>query len=63
MRLYAIAVSTYSAKVRIALGVKGIDYEMVPPPGASFSCWRGAASSCSPRGGRKAAGQLALSPL
>ena len=33
MRLYAIPVSTYSAKVRIALAVKGIDYEMVPPPG------------------------------
>ena len=33
MILYAIPVSTYSAKVRIALGIKGIDYEMVPPPG------------------------------
>lgn len=33
MRLYAMPVSTYSAKVRIALGIKGIDYEMVPPPG------------------------------
>jgi glutathione S-transferase len=33
MRLYALPVSTYSAKVRIALAVKGIDYEMVPPPG------------------------------
>ena len=33
MRLYGIPVSTYSAKVRIALAVKGIDYEMVPPPG------------------------------
>ncbi len=33
MQLYAISVSTYSAKVRIALGVKGLDYEMVPPPG------------------------------
>ena len=33
MILYALPVSTYSAKVRIALGIKGIDYEMVPPPG------------------------------
>ena len=33
MQLYAIPVSTYSAKVRIALGAKGLDYEMVPPPG------------------------------
>ena len=33
MQLYAIPVSTYSAKVRIALGLKGVDYEMVPPPG------------------------------
>ncbi|MGI9332694.1 MAG: glutathione S-transferase family protein [Gammaproteobacteria bacterium] len=33
MKLYALPVSTYSAKVRIALGVKAIDYEMVPPPG------------------------------
>ena len=33
MRLYAIPVSTYSAKVRIALGIKGVDFEMVPPPG------------------------------
>ena len=33
MQLYAIPVSTYSAKVRIALGIKGVEYEMVPPPG------------------------------
>ena len=33
MILYAIPVSTYSAKVRIALDVKGVGYEMVPPPG------------------------------
>ncbi len=33
MILYALPVSTYSAKVRIALGAKGIDYEMRPPPG------------------------------
>ena len=33
MQLYALPVSTYSAKVRIALGIKGVDYEMVPPPG------------------------------
>ena len=31
--LYAIPISTYSAKVRIALDVKGIDYTIVPPPG------------------------------
>ncbi len=37
MILYAIPVSTYSAKVRIALGIKGIDYEMVPPPGGYSS--------------------------
>ena len=30
MILYAIPVSTYSAKVRIALGIKDIDYDMVP---------------------------------
>jgi len=33
MILYALPVSTYSAKVRIALAVKGIDYTMEPPPG------------------------------
>ncbi len=37
MILYAIPVSTYSAKVRIALAAKGIDYEMVPPPGGYSS--------------------------
>ena len=37
MILYAIPVSTYSAKVRIALGIKDIDYEMVPPPGGYSS--------------------------
>ena len=37
MILYAIPVSTYSAKVRIALGLKNIDYEMVPPPGGYSS--------------------------
>ena len=37
MILYAIPVSTYSAKVRIALGIKNIDYEMVPPPGGYSS--------------------------
>ena len=37
MILYAIPVSTYSAKVRIALGVKNIDYEVVPPPGGYSS--------------------------
>ncbi len=33
MILYAIPVSTYSAKVRMALDIKNIDYEMNPPPG------------------------------
>ena len=33
MILYAISVSTYSAKVRMQLDLKGIDYEMQPPPG------------------------------
>lgn len=33
MLLYALPVSTYSAKVRIALAAKGIDYTMEPPPG------------------------------
>ena len=33
MILYTIPISTYSAKVRIALEVKGIDYSMTPPPG------------------------------
>ena len=37
MILYAIPVSTYSAKVRIALGIKDIAYEMVPPPGGYSS--------------------------
>jgi len=37
MILYAIPVSTYSAKVRIALGIKNVDYEMVPPPGGYSS--------------------------
>lgn len=33
MILYAISVSTYSAKVRMALDLKGINYQMQPPPG------------------------------
>ena len=33
MLLYALPVSTYSAKVRMALDIKGIAYQMVPPPG------------------------------
>lgn len=33
MILYAIPVSTYSAKIRMQLELKGIDYEMQPPPG------------------------------
>ena len=37
MILYAIPVSTYSAKVRIALGIKSVAYDMVPPPGGYSS--------------------------
>ena len=33
MILYAVPVSTYSAKARMALDIKGIDYQMLPPPG------------------------------
>ena len=33
LQIYGLSVSTYTAKVRIALGLKGVDYEMVPPPG------------------------------
>jgi maleylacetoacetate isomerase len=33
MILYTIPISTYSAKVRIALEFKGLDYTMMPPPG------------------------------
>ncbi|MFT4581619.1 MAG: glutathione S-transferase [Gammaproteobacteria bacterium] len=33
MILYAIPISTYSAKVRIALEAKGLDYQTEPPPG------------------------------
>ena len=33
MILYAIPVSTYSAKVRMALDIKGVDYQMLPLPG------------------------------
>lgn len=33
MILYAIPISTYSAKVRIALEAKGLDYVVEPPPG------------------------------
>jgi glutathione S-transferase len=33
MILYAIPISTYSAKVRIALEAKGLEYSMEPPPG------------------------------
>ena len=35
--LYAISISTYCAKVRIALDVKGIEYIIVPPPGGYSS--------------------------
>ena len=33
LKFYANPTSTYCAKVRIALEVKGVDYETVPPPG------------------------------
>lgn len=33
MILYGISVSTYTAKVRMLLDLKGIEYEMQPPPG------------------------------
>lgn len=33
IQLYSLAVSTYSAKVRIALGLKNIACEILPPPG------------------------------
>ena len=33
LMFYATTVSTYCAKVRIALDVKGVDYETIPPPG------------------------------
>ena len=33
MILYGLSVSTYTAKVRMLLDLKGIDYEMQPPPG------------------------------
>ncbi len=33
IKFYATAVSTYCAKVRIALDVKGVEYETVLPPG------------------------------
>ena len=35
MILYALPVSSYSAKVRMQLELKNIDYEMLPPPGGS----------------------------
>ena len=33
MILYALPVSTYSAKVRMALAIKNIEHQMMPPPG------------------------------
>lgn len=33
LKFYATTVSTYCTKVRIALDVKGVEYETVPPPG------------------------------
>lgn len=33
IELYSLEVSTYSAKVRIALGLKNIDCKILPPPG------------------------------
>jgi len=37
MILYALPVSSYSAKVRMQLELKNIDYEMLPPPGGYSS--------------------------
>jgi hypothetical protein len=37
MILYAIPVSSYSAKMRMQLELKNIDYEMLPPPGGYSS--------------------------
>ena len=37
MILYAIPISSYSAKVRMQLELKNIDYEMLPPPGGYSS--------------------------
>jgi glutathione S-transferase len=33
LKFYANPTSTYCAKVRIALEVKGVNYETIPPPG------------------------------
>lgn len=35
MILYAVALSPYAARVRLALRIKGLDYDMQPPPGGS----------------------------
>lgn len=35
MKLYALALSPFAARVRLALRLKGLDYEMLPPPGGS----------------------------
>ncbi|MEM7169001.1 MAG: glutathione S-transferase family protein [Pseudomonadota bacterium] len=37
LQIYGLPISTYTAKVRIALGLKGVNYEMVPPPGGYSS--------------------------
>ncbi len=37
MILYALPVSTYSAKVRMALDIKNVSYQMEPPPGGYSS--------------------------
>lgn len=35
MKLYAVALSPFAARVRLALRIKGLAYDMVPPPGGS----------------------------
>lgn len=35
MKLYALALSPFAARARLALRLKGLDYEMAPPPGGS----------------------------
>lgn len=47
MKLYAIALSPFAARARLALRIKGLSYDMVPPPG----------------GGTRSAEYLAINPI